>query len=432
MNSNRFWAAGKTLAVVTVILVMMALLSPSADAQTYKVLYNFTGGDDGGVPVGVLTFDATDNLYGTTWAGGDSACPITYGYAGCGVVFELMPNLDGTWTQTVLHTFHGSDGAGPQGRLSLDAAGTLYGSAKYGGKTTRPCAGTGCGIVFTLTPNLDGSWTQTVLHAFSWKDGSGPNHGVLLSDGAGNLYGVTDTGSNSSCPNGCGVIYELSPNSDGTWTETVLHSFDRPGGVFPEAGLTFDADGTLYGAAQLNGANGLDCGTVYKLTPTSTGGWKYRVIHPFAAHPSCVPETGVTLDPEHNLYGTTIGTGGHSGWGTVFQMTPKPTGGWAYRVIHKFTGGHDGGRPGYAPLILDAAGNLYGTTTAGGPHDAGNVFELVRTSSGWKEQVLYSFTGGVDGGGPLAGLIFDTSGNLYGTTTTGGANGAGVIFEITP
>jgi uncharacterized repeat protein (TIGR03803 family) len=363
--------------------------------------------------------------------GGTLDCPINYGNPGCGTVFKLSPNSDGTWTQTVLHTFNGSDGAGPQGRLRFDADGNILGTAKYGGQTSGDCSSYGCGTVFQMSPNFDGTWSYSVLHTFNWHDGSGPNHGVLVPDAAGNLYGVTDTGSNPSCPNGCGVVYELTPNGDGTWRETVVHRFARPGGVFPEAGLTFGADGNLYGTAQLNGKNGLDCGTVYRLSANATS-WKYNVIHPFAARPSCIPETGVTFDTQQNLYGTTTAAGEHEGWGTLYQMVPRAAGGWTYRVIHKFSGKADGGHPAYAPLIFDTAGNLYGTTSAGGLHNAGNVFKLIPTADGWKEQVLYSFTGGTDGGTPLAGLVLDPAGNLYGSTTGGGAYGAGVIFEITP
>jgi len=355
-------------------------------------------------------------------------------------VFAVTLLVTSTWAATnwhekVLFNFNGTDGYQPMYGLIFDAAGNLYGTAFGGGD---PSCGdpNGCGTVFQLTPAPGGGWTETVLHSFKGypTDGSYPYAGVIF-DAAGNLYGTTGGGGTY----GVGTVFELSPAAGGGWTETVLHSFNGSDGHGPEAGLIFDAAGKLYGTTAWGGT-GTDClntgcGTVFKLTPVAGGGWTETVLHSFSNTDGALPFAGLIFDAAGNLYGTTQ-QGGSYGFGTVFELTPTAGGGWTETVLFSFNGnwsGRDGGLP-EAGLIFDAAGNLYGTTGAGGTYAYGTAFELTPTAGGgWTETVLHSFNNnGTDGESPLAGLIFDAAGNLYGTTGGGGTYGLGMVFELTP
>ena len=252
-----------------------------------------------------------------------------------------------------------------------------------------------------------------------------PRNG-LIADSAGNLYGTTSGGGASYK----GVVFKLAPDG----TETVLHSF--PGfpsdGNSPYAGLIADSAGNLYGTT-LSRDSVSHAGVVFKLAPNGTAGWTETVLHSFTGFPTdgALPYAGLIADSAGNLYGATTG-GGASGQGVVFKLAPDGT----ETVLHAFTGGSDGAYPGVGPLIADSAGNLYGTTTGGGggPGASGQgvVFKLAPNGTGgWTESVLYSFTGGSDGGQPFYGsLIADGAGNLYGTTVGGGASGAGVVFKL--
>jgi uncharacterized repeat protein (TIGR03803 family) len=351
------------------------------------------------------------------------------------------------WHEKVLHSFNGTDGWSPEAGLIFDAAGNLYGTTEYGG-TGGNCGAYGCGTVFELTPNGSGGWTETVLYSFcpqtGCTDGANPAAGLIF-DAAGNLYGTTEyAGAYNS-----GTVFELTPNGSGGWTETVLYSFcsqaNCTDGYGPLAGLIFDASGNLYGTTRDGGAYGY--GTVFELTPTGGGGWTETVLHSFNQNGTdgAYPYAGLTFDTAGNLYGTTAYGGpydyfgGHPG--TVFELTPTAGGGWTETVLYSFCSQAncaDGLNP-YAGLIFDSAGNLYGTTPVGG-QGHGTVFELTPTAGGgWTEQVLLNFNG-TDGNYPTAGLIFDAAGNLYGTTYEGGSwtgcsdgpNGCGTVFELTP
>ena len=297
-------------------------LTPNPDGTwTESVLHSFDEEIDGESPFAGLIFDAVGNLYGTTAGGG--------GPARNGTVFKLTPNPDGSWTESVLHSFRlkrGADGAHPFGGLIFDAAGNLYGVTVAGGASTNcPSSNTGCGVVFKLTPNSNGSWTERVIHSFcsvpNCADGGGPIAGLIF-DAAGNLYGTTQGGGSA----GNGTVFKLTPNSDGSWTESVLHSFTGADGHNPFAGLIFDAAGNLYGTTNAGGAstncsNG--CGVVFKLTPNSDGTWTERVIHTFGSLPAVFPDAGLVLDAAGNLYGTTLLCVLSGGCGTVFKMTPN-------------------------------------------------------------------------------------------------------------
>ena len=343
-------------------------------------------------------------------------------------------------TETVLHSFNVlPHGANPKVRVIADAAGNLYGTTATGG---------GYGIVYKLVPSTGGKWAETIIHDFVGEPGSGPDGAYpsasLIFDASGNLYGTTSQGGTY----GQGTVFELTPTSGGNWKETIIHEFEGyPGdGANPVASLTFDKVGNLYGTTSSGGNNDncgdsyftASCGTVFELSPASGGNWTERVIYNFqGANDGCGPLSSVVLDAAGNFYGTTISNGGNQsncgGYGTVFELAPGSGGTWTESIIYDFnnTGA-------YYPsgVILDEAGNLYGTAGLGYPQSM--AFELSRGQSGWTENTLYVFSGGADGGSPSGDLLFDSSGNLYGTTALGGitsgcnGKGCGTVFELSP
>jgi uncharacterized repeat protein (TIGR03803 family) len=380
-----------------VTLTLFVVASPAVAAQ-YKVLYQFKGGLDGISPTGDLMMGAGGTLYGTTGGGGETA---TCG--GCGTVFALSPPAAGQthWTETVLHRFHGPAMRGasnPQTGVIMDAHGTLYGTTQNGGSSTA-CGG-GCGTAFELTPPAFGKrpWTGKLLHDF---DGYAPGPSGLVADAHGNFYGTTGGGGV-----GCGTVFELTPPAAGETRMTVriLYRFHEIDGCNPQ-GVIINSAGTLYGTTYSGGtvckANG--CG------------------------PGC----------------PTVG-----GCGVAYSLTPPVTGetDWTETVLYYFTSTVSlAGR-----LIMDAHGNLYGTTAAGGiycipnvecsPLGWGTVFELTRPAareSVWTLNVLYDFQPS-EGIAPAGGVVADARGNLYGTTQSGGrgfcyaASGCGTVFELTP
>jgi uncharacterized repeat protein (TIGR03803 family) len=411
MNYKKF--SGAASAALMIVVIISLVLAPAAwAASKYKTLHRFTGGKDGGDPSGDLIFDQAGNLYSTTQDGG----------SGSGTVFELTPNQDGSWTKSVLYSFNGSDGVRPLSGLTFDQTGNLYGMTYSGG----PYA---YGTVFELSPNPDGSWTESVLHSFYGSDGARPVGSVIL-DAEGSLYGMTTAGG----AYGGGTVFKLTPNTDGSWSENLLHSFMRKDGRHPDHGnLVFDAVGNLYGATAGGGNNGV--GTIFKLTPNPDGRWTEQVLHSFSGgRDGAVPESTLIFDKSGNLYGTTRDGGAH-GAGVAFELALNTDGTWKEKVLHQFAGGKDGATL-YEGLIFDQAGNLYGTTMTGGNlsvcggRGCGVAFRLAPNSNGgWNETVLHTF---MDHPGAFsnAALIFDTAGNLYGTTA--GYTAHGSVFEITP
>jgi uncharacterized repeat protein (TIGR03803 family) len=359
------------------------------------VLYSFTGGNDGGSPYAGLVRDPAGNFYGTTAFGGAS---------GLGVAFKVDPSGN----ETVLHTFtRGPEGNQPDlAGVILDAFGNLYGTNAFGG------AG-GQGAVYKLDP----SGNATVVYAFPGDtDGQYPyNNGVILGSD-GQLYGTTALGGKT----GDGVVYQL--NVDGN--ESVLYSLatlTANGFARPTGGVIRDSKGNLYGTTFIGQADvGYGYGVVYKVDASGCS----TVLHNFTNGPDGAnPYGGVILDSKGNLYGTASG-GGASQAGVVFKIDRSGN----ETVLYSFTGDADGGYP-YGSLILDQESNLYGTTNGGGASGAGVVFKIDKSGN---ETVLYSFTGGADGGYPYGGAILDSKGNLYGTTNGGGIAGAGVVFKIGP
>jgi uncharacterized repeat protein (TIGR03803 family) len=379
---------------------------------------------DGTNPRAGLVFDSAGNLYGTTSQDGPT---------GAGTVYELMSNGAGQWAYQTIYTFCSvsrcSDGIGPESGLIFDAAGNLYGTTSEGGNSG---CGHGCGTVFQMTPSSDGGWTETVLYTFSGGDDGGTPVGGLIMDSAGNLYGTTSSGGPTSnfCLQGCGVVFRLQRGSNGNWTEKVLHSFCVGGcldGAFP-TGLTSYAGNLYCTTSQVGRYNG---GTVVQLIPNLKGGWTGKLLYSFGKGSDGVsPNPGLVFDAAGNLYGTANG-GGRYHLGTVFRLSPGINGQWTETTLHAFcsaTNCLDGASPS-AGLIMDAAGRLYGTAAWGGTAQDGTVFMLkLNTNGRWSEIVLYDgSSGSLD-----EPVIFDTSGNLFGSTSNGGSYNLGSVFEITP
>lgn len=327
--------------------------------------------------------------------------------------------------ETILHVFtdENGDGSEPSSGLVVDPAGNLYGTTYGGGAYLS-------GTVYKMTRSSDGSWTESIIYSFTGaSDGFDPG-GTLALDPSGNLYGTTRFGGSSSCS--CGTVFELSPSSSG-WSYTLLYTFT--GGIdgsYPEASLTLDRTGVIYGTAFEGGANGV--GTVFTLAPKAGARWRFALLHTFTGgKDGGYPDTKLIFDAAGSLYSTTAYGGSICGYrlgcGTVYELTPA-SGGWRETVLHRFSGGLDGEFPS-GDLIFDPAGNLYGVAQGGGAHGLGVAYELEPSSTGWSHHILHSFIGKPDGASPNGSLTFDSTGNLYGTTAVGGV-GFGTAFELTP
>ena len=406
------------LASIVVIAVIAFTFVNTAVAQGhYKILYTFGSAPGAVYPHGALVRDGVGNLYGTSNSGGSEPC--TYG-TGCGTVFRLAPQSDGSWSETVLYSFlGGDDGYYPVAGLVMDATGTLYGTTEFGGISD-------CGIIFKLTPNVDGSWTKTTIYRFSGADGALPMASMIF-DGAGNLYGTTAIGG----PNACATVFKLSPNSDGSWSQSLLHAFALYEGCDLESAVAFDASGNLYGAALTAGPLDDYYGAVFQLTPNSDGSWSMTLIYRFKDGKDGANPGPVVVDATGTLYGTASGWNDY-GLGTVYKLKPNSDGTWTQTVLHTFTGYLDGGTPG--GLIFDSHGYLYGTTIYGGASgDAGTVFRMKPNTDGtWTGRSLHQFGTGLKDGANPNSLISDPSGNFYGTTPFGGSGATGILFELIP
>ena len=385
-------------------------------------MHSFGGKPDGGGVFAGLARDGKGNLYGATWGGG------AYGY---GTVFELTLGSGGKWTETILHSFcqnfpHCPDGTGVWDTPVLDRQGNLYDDSSAG--------------IFQMTPGPHG-WSFSLIYGYlaggDLPPENEPGIGDLLLDAAGNLYGTFAVGNGYY-----GAVGELSLGTHG-WKETNLFDFClHPrngvclGGYLPGFRLAWDAVGNLYGVTLAGGVT--RGGVAYQLEHT-TDGWKEHVLLNFRPSAGYFPYAGPVVDQAGNVYGTTLQGGGGAGCGptgcgTVYKLSKGMDGQWKETILYNFPYyPKNGGGPG-APVMLDRAGNLYGTTTGGGDPacSCGVVFKLTPGSGGkWTYQILHRFTG-KDGWVPQASLIQDDKGNLYGTTTEGGPGGYGVVSEITP
>ena len=402
---------------VAIAFVLTIVASPAAQAQTFHVIHTFTSKTDGGKPFAGVTIDSAGNLYGTTYAYGNPKGPYGPNY---GVVYRMKPAGSG-WTFNTLYTFtDGKDGSFPAGRVIFGPNGTLYGTTQGDGGVSAPY-----GTVFNLKPPATCKvsfcpWKITTLYAFKGQpdcNGQTNSFGDLAFDTKGNIYGATYNG---GAHNG-GCVFKLTPTTTGGYTEKVIYSFGGSSGdgKYPFTGVILDTKGNLYGTTSVGGKSNSTtcaptCGTVYELMPSSGGGYTEKQLYLFTgAGDGSNPFGGVIFDAAGHLYGSTE-NGGNQGGGTAFKLTPTGNGNWSYAPLYPFVGGTYCGS--YGNLAFDAKGNLYGTTFCDG--GVGNVFELTPTGT---YTSLHSFSGGSDGGNPMGNVTFDASGNLYGTDS-GGAN----------
>jgi uncharacterized repeat protein (TIGR03803 family) len=405
MTNKKLWFLRPHSWVLTLLVLILEIFLPGASAQTETVLYNFGGGFDGAYPGSGVIMDAGGNLYGTT-RGGDTAKDY-------GTVFGMERSLQGVWSRKMLYRFtFEPDAEYPGGGVVFDGAGNLFGVTSGGGL--------GHGAVYKLTPTAKPPWVETVLYRFTGGvDGNEPR-ATLVIDNNGNLYGTTAGGGT----NGAGTVFRLAEQPDGSWTETVLHSFAAGSdGQIPSGGVVFDSAGNLYGTTgaggKYNSTCSIGCGTVFKLKPNGTK-WTEKILHRFNGSDGFGPEAGIVVDTAGNLYGAAAG-GGANGAGVVFELRPTPINTWTEKTIYTFTGGSDGRSP--ADLTLDAAGNLYGTS--------GPLLELSPDENGtWNFRILHQFVGS-DGLAPDGKLAIDSFGDLFGAAAGGGNKFDGVIFEIT-
>jgi uncharacterized repeat protein (TIGR03803 family) len=392
------------MAAMAIVFALAFVLMPSTQAQTYKVLHNFTGGpQDGQSPHAGVTMDTAGNLYGTTYYGGSTTN---------GTAYKLTKNGSGFVYSGLIHSFGSeTDGSNPDSKVTIGPDGALYGATNIGVPNTG-CGNLGCGIIFKLTG------TESVAYQFTGqRPDSGYPDSAPIFDPSGNMFGALP---GDIC---CGIVYELTRSGSG-WKENDIYPFKGTSdGSVPKGGVIRDQAGNLYGVTYAGGTH--NGGVVYELSPVGSG-WTEKVLYNFdPASAGINPMGGLLLDQAGNLYGTTT-LGGPLGGGTVFMLSH---GTWTLTVIHKFQRTARGPLPA-ASLSFDAAGNLYGTTLYGGSSDLGTVFKLTRGS--WTYSVLKNFTNGADGGLPQSDVIFDASGHLYGTASKGGTSHLGVVWQITP
>jgi len=379
------------------LLATAALFGTAAGASTEKVLYSFPPNS---FATGRPDQDSKGAVYGTA-----------YEMDGYGAIFRLKEK-NGSWREKTLLDLGGSRGEAPWAGPLIDrSTGILYGTTTQGGAS-------GYGTVYALAP-VDRGWTETLLHSFSDSDGAHP-YGVLLKEKAtGNLYGTTNYGST----NNCGTAFQLS-QVNGNWTFSTIYNFQGGGSdaCNPWTQLKPGSKaGTLIGAST---------GQVFQLKETQ-GVWSDSIVYSLTGGTDGGNVWDLDASSDGSIYGV-ANIGGQYGDGVVFKLTPTLKNKYAYSVIYNFRGGSDGQYP--TGINLDAAsGNLYGATSNGGSANVGTVFRLAPSGNSWTETVLHSFTGGSDGAYPYSRPIVDrTTGALYGTTTSGGANNGGTVYMVQP
>jgi uncharacterized repeat protein (TIGR03803 family) len=394
-------------------LLMWTMAAVALPAQTLTTLFSFDQ-TDGATPFAGLVQATDGNLYGATNAGGASSfCPYTP--QGCGTVFKITTSGALTTLYNFCSQTNCTDGDEPEATPVQSTNGNFYGTTAGGGTDTTCNGGFGCGTVFKITPN----GTLTTLHSFTGTDGELPVAALVQSTN-GDFYGTTYFGGTSaSCDAGCGTVFKITP----TGTLTTLYNFcSRSGctdGAYPQGPLVQGANGTFYGTTFVGGAN---CdGTIFEITSSGT----LTTLHSFDGTDGSFPIAGLLQATNGDFYGTTIEGGAHAYYGTVFEITPSGT----LTTLHSFDP-KDGSYP--DALLQATNGDLYGITSLGGAGDncsrgygCGTVFKI--TTSG-AFATLYNFctlTGCTDGDTPIGGLIQDTNGTFYGTTTNGGSTSGG-------
>lgn len=394
-------------------------------SSTEIVIHSFIGPPLGELPDANPIVDSSGRFYGTTSGGGtNSSCG-----GGCGTIYQLASGGHGTWKEATLWSFDATHGEYPGYPLVSDSAGNLFGTTQVGGGTN------GFGVAYGLFHA--GGWHLRDLHDFLGnRDGQQPRSSLIF-DKTGNLYGTTVAGGSGGSGGG-GTIYQLI-RSGRKWSETILYRFSPYGsnGSNPQAPVALGRDGSLYGTTSHGGNSACPsgCGVVFKLSPAGKGRWIESAVHAFDGTDGCTSVAGLAADHAGNFFGSTnLGGPGfptcEGGCGTLFQLTHGSHGHWSFAVIHDFTTSGGGCGP-VGNMVVDAAGNLYGTAVIGG-NGGGIVFKVARKPHNqWKYAVLHTFTDTPDGWEPT-GLVMAANGKLYGTTITGGANGLGAVFEITP
>jgi uncharacterized repeat protein (TIGR03803 family) len=425
----------RRIALLFCFTLSLTVLSSIVQAQTLTPLHGFSGNSDGKYPLGGLSQDAAGNLYGVTSEGGVTQC-VDLGPAGCGVVFKQVRH-GSAFTFEKLYEFTGiPDGGIPYARVVVAPDGELYGTTTQGGNGDCPFDH-GCGTVFKLQPppQLCGSiscpWRETVLYNFSsHNDGFFPSSELYI-DHAGNLYGTTQLGGggvNCANGNGCGTVFELTPNHDGTWTKTTLYAFQGVGadGNYPIAGVVFDQAGNLYGTTSQGGGGNctMGCGTVFELSPSGSG-WTETVLYHFTNGTDGHYPGQLTFDGSGNLWGPSQDV-------TIFELTPQVGGGWQFSVQYNFDAQTQGIDPN--ALTIDVSGNIYGTFNDYA-HSSGALYSLTRSGTGLNYNGLFNFNSGVqtDGYGPVGNVVLDSQGNIYGENEYGeDPPPYGTVWEFTP
>lgn len=413
---------------LALILALSFIASLAAGQSTEAVLYSFgASGADGIFPEGDLLFDAVGNVYGTTSMGGSNCIDV----GGCGTVYKLSPSLSGQWKETILYNFcstgHSTncpDGSNPFAGLVMDANGNLYGTTQVGGNA-------GGGVVYRLSPpsTKGAKWSETVLWNFSSApdNGNAPGYGKLAMDAFGNLYGTTVGGGSNTF----GTVYELTPQSDGTYAFSLLHSFSGLDGAEPVYGVTIDGSGNLYGTTSQGGKGKsvceFGCGLVYRLSASGSA-WSETVLYEFDGSVGAYPISPISIDRSGNLYGTFESGGrgdcviGNGSCGGVFKLITGTN--HKYALYYNNNGGVDGGNP-QSGVATGADNTVYGTVGV----SIGSVYMLQNSV----ETVLYNFCSlpnCSDGSEPSPGNIVLRGAVLYGATHAGGDFGGGVIYRI--
>ncbi|MBV8067255.1 MAG: hypothetical protein JO113_04700 [Candidatus Eremiobacteraeota bacterium] len=392
---------------------------PSSQAARVSVIHSFSGAPLSSTPEAGLIADGSGNLYGTAVYGGTPSKVPCD--SGCGAAFELSPQKGGTWNETVLYSFKNSEtGLYPSNPLILDAAGNLYGTTPVGGSQ---------GVAYELVHRA-GEWHYKVLHIFmGCRDGQQPESG--LTEFNGNLYGTTVAGGNS-CSGGNGTVFEFS-HVGGRWKYAIIYRFrSYSDGMSPQAGLTYDSSGNLYGTTAYGGNSncGSGCGMVFELSRSRTGRWSEKVLHQFSKTDGALPDADLVWGPSGELYGSTnqgANSGCPNGCGTIFTLTRGKRNNWRYSIVHAFIEQQGGGPAGN--MVFDESGNLYGSTVIGGSGGDGVLFELAPAGGKWTYTVLHDFTSSPDGAEPN-GVVMAGRGKFFGTTIGGGDYSMGSAFEV--
>jgi uncharacterized repeat protein (TIGR03803 family) len=416
-------------AVALVCVFALAGFTPDASAAKLNVIYSFcqkTNCTDGDQPYGGVALDAAGRLLGTTGFGGK--------YNG-GTVFALSPKTQRKWKFHSLKSFcvgtppSCQSDEGPFTTLIEDTSGNVYGTVYFGGANAK-------GAVFELKLTQPGKYKLKYLYSFNGTDGYGPFELTYAGastgapyDGKSPLYSTTVAGG----ANNAGIVFSLTPSRGGVWTLQTLYSFCSVAGCtdggIPYAGVTVDPSGNLLGTTEYYGAN--NAGVIYELS-NANGSWTEKLLYTFCIASGCSdgngPFAGVARDSAGNLYGTTY-FGGAQNDDVVFELSSTGT----YSVLYSFckeANCSDGSEPA-AAVTLDASGNIFGTTGRGGDNNFGTLFEI----AGGSFKRVYSFcalTGCSDGGYPYGTLIFDSTGDIFGTTQYGGGKGLGEVYKLKP